>query len=62
MSGAREWLELSELWTETFGEDMPHGLMVGYAQMPLLRKCIEKKSTKPLDDWIARQVAKGRVY
>ena len=61
-STAQDWVELSEQWSETFGEELVRGSDIGDEQIPLLGKCIAQKSQKPLEDYIERELAKGRVY
>ena len=62
MATAQEWVELSEQWSAVFGEDLPEGFVMEEAPDSLLRKCIDQRSQKPLDDWIKRKLADGRVY
>lgn len=61
-STAQDWVELSEQWSETFGEELVSGFEITEDQIPLLRKCIAQKSQRPLEDYIERELAKGRVY
>ena len=39
-------------WYRTFGESMPMGFQATPDQIGIIRKCIRRKSQKPLDDYV----------
>ena len=49
------WEDLESLredWFRVFGESMPMGFMISPEQFPMMKKCIETKSQKPLEEYI----------
>ncbi len=60
---ALEELRITEEWEKVFG-GIPQGLdiMVGPAQFGILRECLKLKSTAPLDAFIEKEVASGKIY
>ena len=55
-------IALQAPWLATFGEPMPFGFQIGPNQVPILRQCLAEESQEPLDDFVAADIADGRVY
>ncbi len=50
-----DWKDLEDLrddWFRLFGESMPMGFIITPDKFPMMKKCIETGSQKPLDDYI----------
>ena len=39
-------------WERIFGKPMPRGFEVSPDQVPIIRECIEKRSTRPLSRYV----------
>ena len=44
---------LAPEWERIFGKPMPRGFEVTPDQVPIIRECIEKRSTRPLNRYVS---------
>ena len=56
------FMELSEEWEKVFGEPLHEDPMISSDQFPMLRECLRLKSKQPWKDYIASELATGKIF